>query len=234
MIVVLAVAALVYRAGPSGHIDDGVGPSTTTTVSSGPATSGPLIASSTMSAPRPSPPVAAAGIDRLEVAEPSSALPAYRRAAFGDGWDYDPTSGCNTRERVLIAESLTPPSLTGRCHPDLGSWRSSYDGVTLTDPRGLEIDHLVSLADAWRSGAAAWSDAQRAAYANDLSDPNTLAAVTSHANRSKSDATPDEWLPPDRSAWCAYVTDWVEVKSRWHLSVTLSEKSTLVQVLSGC
>lgn len=234
MLGVVVALSLAYTARPNDRPTDQPRPKTSTTISP-PTAVGTTAGGSSTSTLSPSPgPVAAAEVDRLSVAAPRAASAPYRRAAFGDGWEYDPTTGCNTRERVLIQESLTPPTLAGRCHPARGSWRSSYDGVTTTDPRDLEIDHLVSLADAWRSGAATWSGAQRAAYANDLADPNTLAAVTSHTNQSKSDGTPDQWLPPDRSTWCTYVSDWVEVKRRWHLTVTPSEKSTLVRVLSGC
>lgn len=176
---------------------------------------------------------ATAAVDRLVVVSTGGALAPYRRAMFGDGWDYDPATGCNTRERVLIAESVVPATVDDRCRPT-GRWRSAYDGVVTTDIAVLEIDHLVPLADAWRSGAAAWTFERREAFANDLADPHTLIAVSSRTNRSKSDSTPDQWLPPDRDRWCTYASDWVEIKARWHLSVTPAEKATLVQVLGGC
>ena len=45
----------------------------------------------------------------------------------------------------------------------------------------------TSLAEAWRSGAWAWTAAQRMEFANDLDDSRTLLAVTASLNRSKSD-----------------------------------------------
>lgn len=158
----------------------------------------------------------------------------YRRDAFGNGWDYDPVSGCNTRERVLIEESLTEPTMGDRCKPLVGDWVSIYDGLVTDDPADLEIDHLVALSNAWRSGAALWTDERREVFANDRSDPDTLVAVSTSSNRSKSDSSPDRWLPERNEARCDYVEAWVRVKSRWELSVTPAEKSTLVQVLSGC
>ncbi len=162
------------------------------------------------------------------------AVPPYRRDAFGEDWDYDPATGCNTRERVLIAESLVPPTVDDRCHPSTGRWRSVYDGVTTTDPADLQIDHLVALADAWRSGAWRWTDDQRRTFANDTTHPEALVAVTGASNQSKSDSTPDEWLPPETTERCAYATAWVEVKARWQLTVAPAEKAALVTVLSGC
>ena len=198
-----------------------------TSATDGPSTSTTTVTTGSTTAAR-------AELARLVVATPDPGLAEYRRAAFGDGWAYDPTSGCNTRERVLIAESQVPATVGARCHPTAGRWRSAYDGVVATDPTALEIDHLVPLADAWRAGAAHWTPARREAYANDLADPNVLAAVTTHANRSKSDRTPDEWLPPDPAARCAYAADWVEVKGRWNLTVTAPERGALEAILNRC
>ena len=177
---------------------------------------------------------ASALVDRLAVAVEDPAGAAYRRKEFGSGWRYDSKSGCNTRELVLIGESRRPAVVDDRCKPESGDWISLYDGVETGDPADLEIDHLVPLADAWRSGASTWSPARRKAFANDLTDPDTLVAVTSHSNRSKGDSSPDQWLPSDQDDRCRYVGAWVRVKFRWSLSATPAEKSTLVQVLSGC
>jgi hypothetical protein len=206
------------------------------TEASSPPTTAATPTSTTVLAPTTTaaPPPGAAAVDRLVVAAADPGAPRYERDRFGGDWDYDPASGCNTRERVLIEEALAPPTVDDRCHPLAGRWRSLYDGVVTTDPDDLQIDHLVPLADAWRSGAHAWTDERRRTFANDRSDPDTLIAVTGTTNQSKSDSTPDEWMPPDREAWCDYATAWVDVKLRWHLTVTPPEKATLVQVLATC
>jgi hypothetical protein len=221
-------------------------PSTTERVPTTTATS--LITTSTTTttttttttvAPAPSLPIAlpdvpaTALVDRLALAD-GTPPPDYVRDRFGDDWAYDPASGCNTRERVLIEEAIVAPAVDDRCRSSGGRWRSAYDGVEATDVAELQIDHLVPLADAWRAGAWRWTDAERFAFANDLGTPDALIAVTGSTNQSKSDSTPDEWLPPDRSAWCDYASAWVRVKARWALTVTPAEKATLVSVLSGC
>ena len=172
---------------------------------------------------------------RLLRARPSDiAKTMTRRDGFGNDWSYDPTTGCNTRERVLIDESLTPAVVNDRCHPSSGRWVSAYDGVTTNDPTDLQIDHFIPLANAWRSGAATWTPERRLAFANDLTSPLTLVAVTGSSNGSKSDSSPDQWLPPDHDAWCTYATNWVSVKHRWALTVTVPEKAALVKILNGC
>ena len=176
---------------------------------------------------------ATAMIDRLRVAQPSEPKP-YQRKDFGAGWSYDRRTKCNTRELVLAEESGPGLVVGEKCKPLSGTWTSLYDGVVTHDPSTLEIDHLVPLAEAWRSGAADWTAGRRRAFANDLSDPGALVAVTSNSNRSKRDSTPARWLPSSQSDRCRYVTDWIRVKYRWGLSVSPNEKAVLVQVLAGC
>lgn len=173
-------------------------------------------------------------LQRLPLADPDPHLPAYRREAFGDGWDYDPATGCNTRELVLIDEAVRPPLVDDRCRSTEARWVSLYDGVHVDSVAELQIDHLVPLAEAWRSGAAAWSPDRREAFANDLTHPDSLIAVSSFTNQSKGDSTPDRWMPPDADAWCTYAEMWVGVKARWGLSVTEAEHGALTSVLVTC
>lgn len=157
----------------------------------------------------------------------------YRRESFQLWIDAD-GDGCNTREEVLIAESTSRPQVDAYgCKVVAGDWWSPYDNTTHTDPSGLDIDHLVPLKEAWDSGAWAWSGAQRRAYANDLSDPRPLIAVTAAVNRSKGDKDPSNWLPSNSGYLCTYVSDWVAVKSRWALSMDPSEFGRVRNLLSG-
>lgn len=145
------------------------------------------------------------------VAEP------YARGLY-DHW-IDADGDCqDTRQEVLIRDSLTPVRLSDNgCRVVAGRWIDPYTGDVFTDPSGMDIDHLIPLAEAHRSGADTWTEGRRRAFANDLSSPLTLVATGASANRSKSDGDPLSWLPwpPDR--WCAYVGAWRAVKGRWGL-----------------
>lgn len=147
----------------------------------------------------------------------------YARDLFRH-WTDDDGDGCNTREEVLIAESVTPAQVDAYgCKVVEGDWFSEYDGITHTNPSNLDIDHVVSLKEAWDSGAWNWSAAQRQKFANDLSDPRSLIAVTASANRSKSDKDPSNWIPGRQEAVCTYIVNWVAVKAKWKLSMDESE-----------
>lgn len=177
----------------------------------------------------PTPGTVSAALETLSVA-PESASDSYSRDSFKHWVSENPT-GCDTRFAVLKMESVIPVTSSG-CSISSGEWVSSYDGVKVTDAGDLDIDHMVPLAEAWRSGASQWDSSTRQAYANDLGYENSLIAVTASSNRSKSDKDPAKWLP-DTDA-CVYVNHWVMVKYRWNLTVDSAEKDKILQVLSFC
>ena len=123
-------------------------------------------------------------------------LSGYERSLFKHWIDAD-KDRCDTRKEVLIQEAISLPKLSSGCVFNGGKWISAYDGLETTDYSTLDIDHLVPLSEAWRSGAWKWSPAQREAFANDLTDPRALIAVTASLNRQKSDQDPSTWLPPE-------------------------------------
>ncbi|MEU8653715.1 HNH endonuclease family protein [Streptomyces sp. NPDC048737] len=159
----------------------------------------------------------------------------YTRDAFRH-WNSgaDPTDGCTTRGEVLLAEAVTAPAVGARCALTGGSWFSYYDEVTVTDASGLDIDHMVPLAEAWDSGAFAWTAARREAYANDLGQESSLVAVTARSNRSKADQDPAGWLPSAPDAVCRYVAEWTATKLRWDLTADQSERDKLTELTTGC
>ncbi|MDX3323942.1 MULTISPECIES: HNH endonuclease family protein [Streptomyces] len=142
------------------------------------------------------------------------------------------SGACNTREVVLKRDG-TGVVQDSSCAATSGSWYSEYDGATWTAAADLDIDHMVPLAEAWRSGASGWTTAQRQSFANDLTRPQ-LIAVTDNVNQSKSDQDPGEWLPSRAAYRCTYARAWVHVKHYYGLSVDTTEKSALQSVLNGC
>ncbi|MGC5342693.1 HNH endonuclease family protein [Streptomyces sp. DT171] len=154
----------------------------------------------------------------------------YSRAKFPH-W-ITQSGACNTREVVLKRDG-TNVQQNASCAAVSGSWYSEYDGATWTAASDLDIDHMVPLAEAWRSGASGWTNTQRQAYANDLTRPQ-LIAVTDNVNQAKSDKDPAEWLPPRAAYRCAYVRAWVHVKHYYELTVDSAEKSALQTALKDC
>ena len=157
----------------------------------------------------------------------------YKRKLFIHWADLD-GNGCDTREEVLMRDSVSKPQVDSyRCYVVAGDWVSPYDGAKLGDRGDVDIDHVVALKEAWDSGAWAWSESQRKAYANDMTDRRTLIAVTDRVNVSKSDKDPSNWMPPLRSYWCTYLADWISVKARWGLSMDQSEFGRISNLLTS-
>lgn len=191
-------------------------------------------AAALLSAPSPAyaaPVPLADAIEALEVAEESR--DGYDRSLFPHWIDAD-RDGCNTRAEVLLEEAVVAPEQGERCRLTGGEWYSYYDDRTFDNARGLDIDHMVPLAEAWDSGASEWSTQRRQAYANDLDEPVALVAVSAASNRSKADKDPSEWMPPSADAHCRYVTEWTTVKTRWGLSVDEVEREALNAVAAEC
>lgn len=170
----------------------------------------------------------AAKLDQLTVAAAGS-MRGYSRERFPH-WR-NAGKNCDVRDTVLKRDG-TGIKLSG-CNVVGGRWSSRYDNRTLADPADVDIDHMVPLANAWRSGADEWDDDQRGDFANDLDRPQ-LFAVSATANRAKGDQDPSQWKPSNRDDWCPYAEDWIAVKHYWRLSVTTAEKATLDDMLGSC
>ena len=155
----------------------------------------------------------------------------YDRNLFKYWIDVD-KNGCNTRAEVLIAEAVVKPKVGKKCVLTGGKWLSTYDGKLVTDASKLDVDHLVPLAEAWRSGAWAWTAKQRQDYANDLSDSRALIAVTLNSIRSKSDNDLRNWLPTIGK--CGYIKDWVTIKKRYSLTFDNLEMGVVRKYSESC
>ncbi|SDY13738.1 Protein of unknown function [Micromonospora pattaloongensis] len=167
-------------------------------------------------------------LGRLTVATAGS-MRGYSRSRFPH-WR-ETGENCDVRDTVLKRDGRDV-RLRG-CNVVGGRWVSVYDDRTLSDPSQVDIDHVVPLANAWRSGAADWDDQRRGEFANDLTRPQ-LIAVSATSNRAKGDQDPSQWKPPNRDYWCTYAEHWIAVKHHWRLSVTSAEKATLTDMLETC
>jgi hypothetical protein len=178
---------------------------------------------------------AGTSLDGLEVSEPGS-MSGYSREKFPHwskasefGWD-PPEWSCNAREAALIRDGEAVE--VGReCKVESGTWLDPYTTNTYTEPSDIDTDHVVPLANAWRSGASYWDNEERERYAN---DPEVLLSVEDNANQSKGDKGPEAWKPPNEAVWCDYAVRWIGIKDKYDLSVNEQEKAALVEMLDAC
>ncbi|MBW3087596.1 HNH endonuclease [Bifidobacterium sp. 82T24] len=181
---------------------------------------------------------AAATLGTLAVADGRRPAGTYQRSAFGFR-QYDPDgNGCDSRNDVLARDLKDVRYANAeRCKVQSGTLDDPYTGRTIEFVRGqstsakVQIDHVVALNNAWKSGADQWSTKKRYEFSN---DPYNLLAVDGPANEDKGDADASVWLPPNTRCRCDYVARQIGVKAKYGLSVTSREKQAMLRVLHDC
>lgn len=150
-----------------------------------------------------------------------------RKAHFGHGW-IDADRDCqDTRQEVLIRDSLVPVTLTiDGCRVLTGLWYCEYTDTYYDDFKKVQIEHRVPLKEAWISGADAWSKQRRVKFANDLSNPEHLIAVYGSANQSKGAKDPAKWMPDVEHD--KYIAEWINVKLNYDLTFDGAEVLAII------
>ena len=100
----------------------------------------------------------------------------------------------------------------------------------------INIDHIVSLKDAYESGASSWGASKKKAFANDRSNH---VPSCGRVNSSKGSEGPSDFLRRSRDGrgleyeivrFCEYVQKYYAVKVKYGLSF----KSNKINVFQGC
>ena len=203
---------------------------TVTTSAPTPATTGPSRDSS------PSADAARTTLAALPVKGKAPATGYDREADFGTPWLDVDHNGCDTRNDVL-ARDLTDIVRQGPCKVLSGDLVSPYTGGEIAFVRGnttstlVQIDHVVALENAWRTGAQQLSQTERQALAN---DPENLFAVDGHSNSQKRSSDAATWLPAAKDFRCEYVEHQITVKAKYRLWVVPAERHAMERVLTSC
>lgn len=161
----------------------------------------------------------------------------YDRDLFGYRQTDDDGDGCGVRDEVL-ARDLEDVTYTypGSCQVASGVLHDLYTGKTIDFVRGpqtsnaVQIEH-VALENAWQSGARDWNQTKRYQFGNDMYN---LLAADGEANSEKGSSSAAYWLPTNTSFRCDYVARQIGVKAKYDLSVTTTEKQSMLAVLRSC
>ena len=178
-------------------------------------------------------PLAVEVLEKLEV-KGRAPKTGYKREEFYGNW---PTvDGCNLRQRIIKRE-FGESAILDECNVIAGEFDEPYTGehkkFTTREEisKGVQIDHVVALSDAWQKGAQYLEREVRYKIAT---DPLNLLAVDAAANEKKSDGDAATWLPSNKRFRCQYVARQVLVKYKYGLWVTEAEKEAISNVLSNC
>lgn len=161
----------------------------------------------------------------------------YHREEFGERWADVDGNGCDTRNDVLARDLRGVELRRDGCLVQRGTLDDPFTGTVIAFERGpvsseaVQIDHVVALYDAWRTGARDWDLALRTQLAN---DPANLLAVDGPANQAKGHADAATWLPPNEGFRCEYVGAQVRIKAAYGLWMTAAEHEASSRVLSSC
>ena len=176
-------------------------------------------------------------IEKLEV-KGRAPKTGYSRSAFGPQWSDVDRNGCDTRNDILKRDltSIVFRERTRDCVIEKGVLSDPFSGQTIEFQRGektsslVQIDHVVSLSNAWQTGIFQMSQRVRTNFAN---DPLNLLAVKGSLNSQKGDGDAATWLPPNKPFRCAYVSRQIQVKVKYGLWLTKPEKEAMLRILQS-
>jgi hypothetical protein len=162
----------------------------------------------------------------------------YSRSAFGPQWSDVDRNGCDTRNDILKRDliNIVFREKTRDCVVESGVLLDPFSNTEINFVRGqktsmlVQIDHVVSLSNAWQTGIFQSSIKERTAFAN---DPMNLLAVKGSLNSQKGDGDAATWLPPHKPFRCKYVALQISVKAKYGLWVTRAEQEAMVRILSS-
>lgn len=136
----------------------------------------------------------------------------------------------NSRGNVNTGILLEP--YTGKTiHFQRGQSNKTEGGSASNRDGGIQIDHVVAYAEAYRSGLDKLDFQQRDTYYN---DPDVLLASQAEANNVKKDGTIAEWEPSNQAFQCDYASLQIGIKAKYGLMVDQKEHDKLAQVLASC
>lgn len=150
------------------------------------------------------------------------------------GWSASEHPSCNVREAALIDAGENVTVTNPGCNIIAGEWKDPYvtDPVVVTDSSTMDLDHVVPLAHAWRTGADQMDNNTRAQIALDR---DNLILTSAAENRSKGDQAIDSWFPQRNSAgYCDYAAKYATVVDRYDLTIDQMEYDQLNTMYNDC
>lgn len=175
-------------------------------------------------------------LDNLTVNDTPTPPEKYNRVEqFGPAWKDVDHNGCDTRNDILARDLRDISGRRNACVITAGHLPDPYSGTWIDfskkEASKVQIDHVVALENAWQSGAYNLTQEDREALAN---DPDNLLAVNGHDNMAKGSKSADQWMPSNTAYACTYASKQVQIKNRYALTVTSSEKQALADALATC
>ena len=116
-----------------------------------------------------------------------------------------------------LASIKVAPERTAGFKPSL------FTGTVSRSVAAASVANIVTVREAWESGAWAWSASKRKSFMNDRADMTMLALVRATSVQQRGDKDPAGWMPSTSNSICAYLGNWVAVKTKWGLAMDQRE-----------
>lgn len=144
-------------------------------------------------------------------------------------WPHWSGDQCDTREKYLLAKGSNVKSNSSSCAVISGEWKNSYTGESLKDPRSIELDYIIPLDYANSHGGNGWDVKEKEKFANDSAN---LAITDKETKDKRESQSPSDWTPD--SDQCSYASKWINVASKYKISITEKDKKELSKSLNSC
>jgi hypothetical protein len=156
----------------------------------------------------------------------------YRRHDYMNQWA-DKDGDCrNLRHEMLMRQSLEEVVFknTHNCIVEKGLWVDPYTNRFIRLASDLDMDHVIPLAYAHKSGGAIWTTVKKRRFAM---DETNLLLVDDGENSLKGAKGPSQYLPI-KSFQCDYARIWQTVSEKYKLDLSSADQTMLASVLNNC
>ena len=111
-----------------------------------------------------------------------------------------------------------------------GFRQSLFTGSANRSVPVMSVANVVTVREAWESGAWAWSASKRRSFVNERADVSILALVLANSSQQRGDKDPADWMPSTGANTCTYLRNWVSVKTKWGLAMDQREFTAVKSV----
>ena len=111
-----------------------------------------------------------------------------------------------------------------------GLWYDHFTDSYITNTSLLQIDHVVSFADAFRSHTNNWSKKNIKDFFNTNINSGLL-PIHSNENQKKSDNTPSKYVPPNINFQSIYIDMYVNTKKHYNLKLKIEETNNIANII---
>ena len=102
-----------------------------------------------------------------------------------------------------------------------------FTGTVSRPVAAMSVASIVTIREAWESGAWAWNASRRKSFMSERADIATLALVRLTSSQQRGDKDPAGWMPVSSLDACAYLRNWVAVKAKWGLAMDQRESTAV-------